>query len=295
MEQHGDITRLEGENERRERENAELLDRLLNLRLDTLVETAFTPGGLRDHLQNESEIQEELTQQNWGVLRLDGRFVNYINKFGVQTGDDFLEAGGYEITTISDGLVRTHERRQEQEDIKKPDERQAPRRQGHSLTFDIICRQGGDEFALLIRNVTPAQLTLIASRVESLLTVDKALERYSDGKVPFIASVGFAHASTTSPKITGLMNQGEYFQAFRTVSALADEGQRRAKAHQYDKMWELAVASMDLDRRPVTVTRPGEREVAETFLRVLCADFMRNPLPYLVRQKSTKTDLSEKN
>lgn len=287
-EQENTIQNLTEEKVRREEENALLLERLFNLRLDTLVDTAFTPEGLRDHLEHDAEIQQELRQLKWGVIRLDGRFVNYINRFGSNVGDDFLQSGGQEITSISDGLVRTGRDRRINQQTVNQEQRQDPRRQGHSLVADIICRQGGDEFALLMRSVNPAELTMVAARIQGQLAVTRALERYDEGKVPFIASVGWAHATEFTPEVTGLLARSKHWEAFRRVNGQADEGQRRTKARQYQEMWELAVASMSTDERPVAVARPSDREVAEVFLTLLCPDFMRDPISFLVHQKEQR-------
>jgi GGDEF domain-containing protein len=270
---------LEEENRLAEIEKAHLLERLFNLRLDSLVETAFTPEGLKDHLMNDSEIQEELRAGNWGVVRLDGRFVNYVNRFGNLVGDDFLQRGGGKITAIADGLVRTHNRRRK-DDIREFDRRTAERRGGHSLfREDIICRQGGDEFALLIRNVTPAQLALITARVQSKLTVPYALDRYSQGQIPFIASVGAAHASDRQPEVQTALDVHDPWHAFRIINGLADEGQREVKSQQYKDMWDMVQRATAGNS---TIAQPDDRIVAERFLTVLCPDFQRDPIAFLL-------------
>jgi len=276
---------LRDANEEIERENALLIERLFNLRIDTLIQTAFTPEGLKDHLEHDNEIQEELRGMQWGVVRLDGRFVNYINRFGNSVGDDFLQSGGAEITSITDGLVRTYSRRAEMPTPPPEiDKRQDQRRQGHSLAYDIICRQGGDEFSLIIRNVNPGQLALVAGRIQAKLTVPQALERYAQGGVPFIASVGYSHASDFAPEVRGKLSRGRVWQAFKQVNDQADEGQRHTKSRQYEEMWGIAYHSMPADSRPLTVARPDDRTVAEEFLRWTCPDFMENPMRFLTDQ-----------
>ena len=157
-EQHRTITTLEAANQVHEERNAKLLDRLFNLRMDALVKSALTPEGFKDILENSPELIEELRGMQWGVVRLDGRFVNYINKFGNEVGDEFLEQGGNEITAISDGLVRRGERRSLTTDATD-ERRKNDRRVGKTVGGDFICRQGGDEFSLLIRGVDATGLT----------------------------------------------------------------------------------------------------------------------------------------
>lgn len=271
---------LEEANRQAEIEKAHLLERLFNLRLDSLVETAFTPEGLKDHLMNDAEILAELKTLNWGVVRLDGRFVNYINRFGNLVGDDFLQRGGAEITAITDGLVRTRQRRARTEQPDS-DRRQTERRAGHSLGHeDIICRQGGDEFALLVRNVTPRQLALVAARVQSKLTVSYALGRYSEGQIPFIASVGSAHATDRQPEVQTSLAIHDPWHAFRLINGLADEGQREVKGQQYKEMWEM-VQRATTDQAP-SIAQPDDRIVAERFLATLCPDFQRDPVAFLL-------------
>ena len=265
---------LEEQNAQRERENAVLLARLLNLRVDVLVESAFTPEGLRDHLLHDERIQEEMAAMRWGILRLDGRFVNYINRFGNLVGDDFLEAGGSEITSTLDGLVRVG-------DEPHPERRE----QGHSLGHDIICRQGGDEFSILIRNVTQRQLAQIAARIQSQLNPSDAVDRYAQGGIPFIASIGHMHASQMRPELTEQISQGNFYQAFRLVSGGADHMQRATKKSQYEIMWNLTLAAMPREQADEWVAQPDDRTVAELFLTHLCPDFHEDPAAFLRRRQ----------
>lgn len=266
--------------EQRERENAELIARLLNIRIDVLVETAYTPAGLRDYLQaNENGIQSEMDQMQWGVLRLDGRFVNYINRYGNLVGDEFLRASGAEIAAISDGLARVQERRQEQAPVTA-EQRSTDRRQQGS-DHDIFCRQGGDEFSLIIRGVTPQELQLIAARIQNQLTPNQAIERCSEGRIPFIASVGFSHATQMGPEVLSALHVGNYYEAFRVVNGQADTGQRTAKTAQYEEMWRIAQANMTGDEQAEWIAQPDDRIVAEQFLMRVCADFWHDPIGFL--------------
>ncbi len=261
-----------------EREKLALIERLLNLRTDTLIETAFTPEGLRDHLHHDRDIQEELAELNWGVLRLDGRFVNYLNRAGNWVGDAFLQKGGAHITALSDGLVRT-----EEQPIQE--ERRAQRQQGHSMANDIICRQGGDEFSILIRNVSPDELTAITARIRALLTPSKAVDRYHNGQIPFIASVGFGHAESLNLEVARECSTGNHYQAFYLVNNLADDGQRKIKSRQYEIMWDMAQELMPQHEFDKWIAQPDDRQVAELFLRYCCPDFHRDPLTFMRRQQ----------
>jgi hypothetical protein len=277
---------LQEANEAQERQNAEILERLLNLRLDVLVTEAFTPEGLKDHLEHSPELQAELGKMRWGVIRLDGRFVKYMNRFGVVVGDRFLQEGGSEIAAIADGLARSGSRRTE--DVSVPDDqragvdrRQTPREQGHSLRHDIICRPGGDEFSLIIRNVSPIDLTKIAMRIQDQLSVTRALERYEDGEAPFIASVGATHASEKRPEVVTLLNDDDPWGAFKLVNSSADEREIEIKKSQYNEMWGMVVSAMTDRDDSALINKPDERVIAERFLRDYCPDFWASPWDYL--------------
>jgi GGDEF domain-containing protein len=275
------IAELEKRNAEHEQDNTLLVERLFSLRIDSLVEEAFTPEGLKDIIDYETDISEELKQLNWGVVRLDGRFVKYINTFGNTVGDSFLQHGGSEIAAITDGLVRTRNRRVQPLEVNE-DHREGDRRAGYSLGGDIICRQGGDEFSLIIRNVDNVQLTRIAARIQSQLTVSGALGSYEDGKVPFIASVGSCHASEISPVTrVALEERDDLWATFRDVNGQADEGQRQSKGRQYTEMWNLTVSAMDPAQRTSYINQPDDAEVAKLFLAVLCPEFKERPHKYL--------------
>ena len=280
------MLRLTEANALQEEAYGRILDRLLNLRLDTLVNTAFTPEGLMDHLQNDTELRQELGQGQWGVIRLDGRFVKYINTaFGTLTGDQFLADGGAEITAIADGIIRRSDRRHEDRPSEE-ERRRGERRQGYALSEDIIIRQGGDEFALIIRNVTPEELKNIAERIQEQLTVERALQRYSNDYTPFIASVGFAHAidKELRPHVEALLRHGAVWQAYRQVNGAADAQEQAVKEAQYEDMWDR-VKQMTPRRQRLRRKQPNDRVVAEAFLYALCPDFQEDPIGFLTRQK----------
>lgn len=284
----GDRARLTRQIEDQAAQNTVLLERIFRLRTDTLVTSVFTPGGMKDYLANDSEIQEEMGGGLWGVLLLDGRFVNYINRYGYEIGDRFLAASGNRITTIVDGLIRTGADRRTE--VRSPAEdlrRRRDRRHEPVLRGDIICRQGGDEFSILIRNVTPEQLAVVAARIGHKLTVIDALDRYENGVVPFIASVGYAHAEEYPEVLTPLLNNDDYWGAYRVVMYAADKGQRVEKKEQYEQMWSIVVSTFRPEERLLMPTQPDDRIVAEQFLERLCPNFCANPNSYLLGRPVT--------
>lgn len=269
------IVGLEETNSRREAENAALFERLFDIRVDTLIDTSVTPSGLKDILTHTPELQEEMSQMNWGVVRLDGRFVGYINRYGDSVGDLFLREGGYEITAISK-IGRRSDRRKSQEPIEA-DHRERVRR-SHETEDDILCRQGGDELALFVRDVTTDELVRVASRIQSKLTVSAALARYEENdQIPFIASVGSAHASEKEPEVLGLLAEKNPWRAFLTINYEADREQRAVKSSQYEEMWQKV---QNVLKEP-KISAPVDREIAAQFLKVLCPNFYKNPRKYL--------------
>jgi hypothetical protein len=288
------VIELTRRNAELERQNAELLARLLNIRVDVLVDRAYTPEGLRDYLQyNENGIQGELNEMAWGVIRLDGRFVNYINRFGNLAGDDFLRAGGARIAAISDGLARVDERRQEEAPVTT-DQRIEDRRQpGQAGGPDIFCRQGGDEFSLIIRGVSRNKLRGIADRIQKQLTPEQAIERYAGGGIPFIASVGFSHATDLDAEVLESMERGDYLEAFQLVNAGADDGQRAVKTSQYEEMWQAALDKMTADQRAEWIAQPDDRVVAEQFLLHLCPSFWESPAEFVLAHQARSEEDEE--
>ncbi len=256
-----------------------LIERLLAMRYDSLVKSTTTPEGLRDLLQSDEQLRQEAQQGAWGVVRFDGRFVEYMNRFGNEVGDMFLESGGKDLIEITDGLLRTRTRRSENEHIDKrpawhtgkldyPDE------------YDIICREGGDEFVVLVRHVNPEQLQTVAARIAARLTVEYALERYEHGKAPFIASVGYAHVGDMPADSSGAMTKDPW-DMFTTLNALADAGQRTQKDAQYEQMLALALAAMPPEGADQLTRQLGKTEITTMFLHYRCPKFYEDPVSYL--------------
>jgi hypothetical protein len=290
------ISDLEESNFKKDEINKKLLERILDLRIDSLVDTAYTPEGFKDLLMRSPELKDELTKMQWGVVRLDGRFVGHVNKFGNRVGDLFLQEGGQAITAVADGLVRRKTDRRKQslpvsEDRRAHERRKEERRVGQTAGGDYICRQGGDEFSLLIRNVGAADLTVVAARIQNQLTIGRALERYADGNIPFIASVGYTHASEEAPKVTAALTEGDPWEAFLEVNGRADEGQRHNKLGQYQEMWKMVVKASPGASHGIA--QPDDRVVAERFLLTLCPDFYHNPIQYMEDMLKKRRQASE--
>lgn len=270
-----------------EDEKLRLLERLFNLQTDTLIEDAFSPAGFQDHLRNTPELQEKMRSLNWGVIRLDGRFISYINKLGSNIGDEFLRQGGNEITAVS-GLVRLgKDRRHAKTDLPVQHERRLRReRRDNASGGDNAIRQGGDEISLQIWDVSRPNLGRVAKRIQEQFTVPYAVQRYENGTIPFVASVGYSHARDNTKAVQEALADDNPWEAFYVVNGEADKEQVREKKKQYHQMWEMVVGSMPPGQHPTDITLPPDRVIAEQFLRVFCPDFHTDPVAFLERGKT---------
>lgn len=252
-------------------------ERLQAMRIDSIVDNAFTPEGLRDHLLYDANLAEELRQLQWGVVEVDGRFLDYLNQFGGEfLGDRFLRQGGAHIVDLIEGLIR-----------RRNQPVPADRRAGYTSSLDILCRRGGDEYALLVRNVSPKQLADIATRLQGHLTPQAAIERYDQGHIPFMASVSFQHASTLDPAICRqtLLSASNPWGAFEIIYRAASLHQTAIKAAQYATMWQLVRKTAESNGiRTMMKHQPDDkRSVAEAFLSLLCTRFWIDPAKFIAQ------------
>lgn len=260
----------------RETDLSDVITRLLDNRHDSLVPTTLTPEGLKDLLRKDAGLRAEILARRWGAIRLDGRFVGHANTMGNDVGDGLLEAGGRDIGRAALGAVRHKERRAKEAGPHLAD--WDVRRLEYPFRPDIVVRQGGDEFTILVRRVSLQGFQRAAARIESHLTVDEALRRYDNGMAPFIASVGIAHCQDLQQVA---VPAGDAWALFNTMNTLADEGQRASKTRQYAEMWAIA---HDLMPREVAISydqMPDKNEVARLFLQYRCPGFYTNPRAYL--------------
>lgn len=243
------------------------------MRTDLLVQDSLTPAGLRDELRHNQALGHELARRQWGVIRLDGRFVNYLNTFGNLIGDEFLSASGQ---AIDEAILHTTRHR----NIIPPDGVELRRdANGRAAGPDILCRQGGDEFSIIVRNVDYDELKYVAGRVAEELGVGAALSRYMSGNMPLVASVGIAHASEVEPDNPDA-DSIDLYDWFKQVNAKADEGQMRDKSRQYEEMWWLVCDYEPQLANDYTAT-PDGRKIAQLFLERYCPDFYQDPYSFL--------------
>lgn len=243
------------------------------MRTDLLVQDSLTPAGLRDELRHNQALGQELARRQWGVIRLDGRFVNYLNTFGNLIGDEFLSASGQ---AIDEAVLRTTRHR----NIIPPDGVELRKdANGRAAGPDILCRQGGDEFSIIVRNVDYDELEYVAGRVAEELGVGAALSRYESGNMPLVASVGIAHAGEVEPD-SSEAGSIDLYDWFKQVNAKADEGQMHDKSHQYEEMWWL-VCDYEPQLANAYTAMPDGRTIAQLFLERYCPDFYQDPYVFL--------------
>jgi GGDEF domain-containing protein len=236
-------------------QNKLLDERIAQLHISSLIPTALTPEGLGDEIRNNPLLNAELQQGNWGVINLDVRFLKAINDIAYRFGSEFLQVVGEQIR---DALAKAGR----QGDPSNYD--RADRRQEYSTGQDILCRIGGDEFSILVRNVDPRRLIAVANRITGQFSVGRVIAQGGENKVPFIASVGAAHVRHSSQAQQYLL-QGDVVKAFQSTFDLTDEGHREMKAKQYQQMWHYVRTAEPLYAHP-EMPMPDERTIAQHFL-----------------------------
>lgn len=263
-------------------ENLSLLERILGLKIDSLVEGMFTPEGLKDEILYQSpELAEKLMGNRWAAVQIDVRFLNFINGvFGQNSGDSFLQHSGVRLTSIANGLMRTGPRRGEPSPVDSERRRRSDRRRaaaagggdapGYTTQGDPLTRRGGDEFTVLMFDVDPENVPGIVKRIQGQLDVAAALKRAPDG-MPFVASVGAAHVTEINPE---LMRGKDALSRYYLVDDRANEAGILAKKKQYRSMWTRLVKDSDDALRGVR--QPQDRAVAEMFITTYFPGFVNN-------------------
>lgn len=258
-------------------ENLRYLERILGLRIDSLVEDMFTPEGLKDEiLYGSAELAEKLMGDRWGAVQLDVRFLNFINgALGQNQGDSFLQHSGDRLTAITNGLVRTSPRRTEESPVDTDRRTHLERRRGaaapgYSTQGDLLVRRGGDEFTVLLLDVDRKDMPGIARRIQRQLDIPAALKRAPDG-LPFVASVGAAHVSDIKPS---LLEGKDALSRYYLVDDRCNQVGAQAKKRQYASMWKRLVG--DSGGMLAEMGQPADRIVAEMFITTYFRGFIRD-------------------
>ena len=261
----------------------ELTDRIHDLRQDILIPQTLTPEGLLDVLKHDKNLGQEFIAGNFGVIRLDGRFVGHINTYGNRFGDAFLAESGRRIYHVARLQTRNDPNRQPAKNQQFTMAADTPNKLDYPALLDIVCRQGGDEFAIIVRHVDADTLRRVANRVGVQLDVNSAIRRYEAGEIPFIASVGIAHGSEVrAAERRKLVESGQAYELFARINGSADEGQKIDKERQYGQMWAITHHYLPEDIAEQYQQMPtSSREIADLFLKYVCPDFYNAPRSYL--------------
>lgn len=282
VEQGATISSLEAQNEALAAENLRLLERILGLKMDTLVTGMFTPEGLEDEISHhDPELAEKLAGNRWAVLQVDVRFLNYMNNaLGQNSGDSFLQYSGGEISSIAQGLIRQGTRRTEDSSAeherrtRRPDGRRALDKgataPGRTQKGDILVRRGGDEFSVILLDIDQQDLPKVIKRWQKQLGVAAALKRGSAG-IPFVGSVGAVHAAQLAP---GQLEGKNALARFRAVDDAASQKGKAAKKRQYESIWGQLVK--DSKGRLAGIPQLEDRMIAELFINTYFMDFVRD-------------------
>lgn len=263
---------------------------------DILIPGCLSPGGMRDVLENNPEIQEAIKRGNKAVVYLDLRGQKFVNDvLGRSSGDLYIQnshdAMAQAIEQISGEVQLTGEDALTQaiaQIIRQPfnADDAAPaveRRRSQYPRLDKLCRIGGDEFALLLSDISPEDLARFAEALQGQFSVKKALENYhSDPPVlPLIASVGVSHLQTNEHAKQAAENK-DYWTMYRLMCEQADEQHGQMKKIQYQQMWDASLAPLNQMQRRLMPMPEDTRQIHRLFMETRCPDFKENPGRYMI-------------
>lgn len=275
-----ELDRQEAERHQAEQERDEALAEVLHMSHDVLMRESgvYTPQGLerlltRDRGPEATAMREQIRSGKVGFGFLDYRFLTAINNLaGHESGNRYLARSAGETSAVIQGFGRFGAGRH----VMSEETRREDDTAGNEAPSDIIVRasDGADELMVVFFGVDWEDMQGLADRIRSPLSVEAALEREELGRVPFIASTGFAHLEEEGlnswlPELTSDEPSEAYQDLIREAFRVADARQSVARDYQYDRMWELAIADMS-----TIPPRPREtRVIADYFLRNCCPRF----------------------
>lgn len=293
-----------------------LLARIEVLKHDALT-GALTRDGFRDTLSTDPELVQELAAPLYtsqlatslgvdrilpsGLLWFDTRGVKPINELSYLTGNAFIRIG---MLTIALTLAETSRQRPDRRDKRleaeiATDKRQIERRTIPPKYPDILIRWGGDEMAVLVRQVHEDVLQRIASRLASAFTVERAHERYQNGELPLIVGVSALSITSLLADREGAdqpLNAEDMSGLLATLAHMADEDQKVRKAEQYAQMWDAIVTSRHPWRRYIPWglrqrKQPPEKDIIKQYWKLFFPRFAENPEAFLTTDTAGLVDL----
>lgn len=261
---------------------------------DTLIPGCLAPGGMRDVLENNPELQKAIKRGNIGIVYVDLRGQKVLNdEHDRETGDLHIKASHDAVddaaTEIENELTMENELTQAlaeiiRQPLRTPDAKPGvERRQSSHPRLDMLVRIGGDEFAILLSDISPENLTRFAGALQERFSVEQAIQNYHNDPplLPLIASVGSSHLSSNEHARQAVEN-GDYWTMYRLMCHQADEQHGRMKKLQYQQMWDASLANMSNMQREILKMPDDLRQIHKLFLETRCPEFFRNPSRYMI-------------
>lgn len=269
---------------------------------DILIPNCFNPSGMRDVLEFDTKLQEAIKRGKKGVVYIDLRGQKFVNDtLGRDPGDLYIQGSHDQFTdavdSIEQGRAAAKPAREPNEltkaiadIIRRPRDHQdvAPegveeRRSSPYMRLDKLVRIGGDEFALLLSDISAEDLITFAEELQTYFSVERAIENYNSDppRLPVIASVGIAHLSTNNPAKEAVQNE-DYWTMFRLLCEQADAHHGQTKKAQYQQMWDMSLSRLPEAQRDLMEMPDDPRRIHKLFIETCCPDFIKNPRRYLV-------------
>jgi GGDEF domain-containing protein len=237
----------EAEAARLRAENAELRSSVVRLANDGLVPGFKTEEGVTELIKYDEELRAKLITGRTAVIHIDARGIKALNETDLDCGDEMLLLTAKRVIET---LLRNG---------------------------DLISRKG-DDFSIILHDVSIAEMGAIVERLKDALSVDRALEDTREGALPVIASVSGVHADEFEHG--DLTDTDELLAFVKVMRAVASGRNVEPKKAQYAQMWELAGGDPN--------QLPGDdRRIADKFYETFCPDFIDN-IAKLVAAKRRK-------
>ncbi len=247
---------------------ATLEDSIGELSLDALLGNYFTPEGLKYLIGKDANLAAELLESEWGILRIDTRFLSIINELGKAQGDNLLVLGANQtLRLLNESVRRQPDRRRAPLPVTEDQRQHSDRRKGYTDQRDLICREGGDELMAIVRNVrNPHELAEVAGRLQLRFSVREGIDQMRTRRLPLIASVGYHHVQNFQPDVLeSFRSSQDAWGLVNFVNESADQSHRDIKYGQYQAMWrEVTFANPTL--RGLYPAQPDDRIVARLFM-----------------------------
>jgi GGDEF domain-containing protein len=242
-------------------------------RWDNVVTDFLTRDGLDHVLLTDTELWGDLVDGEAGVLRFDIRGLTFVNnKIGHHDGDLLLKIAANRIAKA----VRSG---------RNSNYRDEDRRSNTPEKDIVLVRPSGDEFEVIMRDISGRDFLQAAARVARGFTVNKAIQDDQAGRVPIISSLGLCHAGSSRTMQESIHDN--VHRGYELLSKSADLSGVASRRSQYrDMWWERAVkknpslANYPLEPHEDT---PSKDVVIKYFLGLWCPNFIENPRQTLER------------